>query len=146
MDERGGGQPLAIQLGEQLADRRRFGRPRQPGDLAFVSRDAVEAGPEPDDDDLGAELAEGRGQLIGLPADARVQLLKWPQVEREFPRHFRIATAMMKGPQTIAEIAAGSGSPAEDVADFINANLATGFAEPAPGGGGGLLGRLRGTR
>ena len=31
---------------------------------------------------------------------------------------------------TLAEIAQGSGMPPEDVADFVNANLATGFAEP----------------
>lgn len=95
---------------------------------------------------LGGLLAGGGNLLPGLDPAGRYILNKWPQTEREYPRHFRIATAMMKGPQTIAEIAAGSGSPAEDVADFINANLATGFAEPAPGGGGGLLGRLRGTR
>lgn len=95
---------------------------------------------------LGGLLAGGGSLLPGLDPGGRYLLNKWPQTEREYPRHFRIATAMMKGPQTIAEIAAGSGSPPEDVADFINANLATGFAEPAPGGGGGLLGRLRGTR
>lgn len=95
---------------------------------------------------LGGLLAGGGSLLPGLDPVGRYILNKWPQTEREYPRHFRIATAMMKGPQTIAEIAAGSGSPAEDVADFINANLATGFAEPAAGGGGGLLGRLRGTR
>lgn len=95
---------------------------------------------------LGGLLAGGGSLLPGLDPAGRYILNKWPQTEREYPRHFRIATAMMKGPQTIAEIAAASSSTAEDVADFINANLATGFAEPAPGGGGGLLGRLRGTR
>jgi hypothetical protein len=75
-------------------------------------------------------LVEGKGELLpGFPADAEYHLTKWPQTEREFPRHFRIATAMMKGPATIAEIAEASGVPAADVADFINANLATGFAE-----------------
>ena len=48
------------------------------------------------------------------------------------PKHFRIATAMMKGPATLAEIAEGSGVPVEDVADFVNANLVTGFAEFVP--------------
>ena len=69
-----------------------------------------------------------------------------------FPKHFRIATAMMKGPATLQEIAEASGVPVSDVADFINANLATGFAEPwsepAPeptdAGKPGLFGRLRG--
>jgi hypothetical protein len=59
---------------------------------------------------------------------------------------------MMKGPQTIAEIAAASSVPAADVVDFINANLATGFAEQTgdaaasadTGKSGSLLDRLRG--
>jgi hypothetical protein len=92
---------------------------------------------------LGGLLA-GQGQLLpGLDPAGKFILNKWPQTEREYPKHFRIATAMMKGPQTVAEIAAASGSPEADVADFINANLATGFAEPA--GGAANLG-LRGTR
>ncbi|TXI48458.1 MAG: hypothetical protein E6Q50_10745 [Lysobacter sp.] len=103
---------------------------------------------------FGALLA-GEGRLLpGFAADGKFQLNKWPQTEREYPRHFRIATAMMKGPMTIAEIVTASGVPAGDVVDFINANLTTGFAEPvgappdAPdpnaGGKGSLLGRLRG--
>jgi hypothetical protein len=75
-------------------------------------------------------MVEGKGALLpGFPADAEYHLTKWPQTEREFPRHFRIATAMMKGPATIAQIAEASGVPTTDVADFVNANLATGFAE-----------------
>jgi hypothetical protein len=97
-------------------------------------------------------LLAGEGKLLpGYSPDGRFTLGKWPETEREYPRHFRIATAMMKGPSTIAEIAAASSVPAEDVIDFINANLTTGFAEPAGEGadpgdksGGGLLGRLRG--
>lgn len=103
---------------------------------------------------FGALLA-GEGRLApGYGADGKFQLNKWPQTEREYPRHFRIATAMMKGPMTIAEIVTASGVPAGDVVDFINANLITGFAEPvgappdapdpAAGGKGSLLGRLRG--
>lgn len=92
-------------------------------------------------------LLAGQGQLLqGLDPDGRFVLHKWPQTEREFPKHFRIATAMMKGPQTVAEIAAASGSPAADVADFINANIATGFAEPVGGAPVGLFDRLRGGR
>lgn len=98
-------------------------------------------------------LVAGQGTLApGYDPGARYQLLKWPQTEREFPKHFRIATAMMKGPATLAEIAEGSSVPVADVADFVNANLATGFAEPwrepvpEPDAGktGGLFGRLRG--
>src|SRR3546814_6108521 len=42
------------------------------------------------------------------------------------------STAMMKGPATLAEIAGASGMPVADVADFVNASLATGFADIAP--------------
>ena len=92
-------------------------------------------------------LLAGEGKLLpGFDPEGRFVLSKWPQTEREYPRHFRIATAMMKGPSTIAEIAAASSVPAVDVIDFINANLATGFAEPSGDGGksGGLMDRLRG--
>lgn len=88
----------------------------------------------------------------GYDHDARYRLLKWPQTEREYPRHFRIATAMMKGPATLDEIAQASGVPLTDVTDFVNASLATRFAEPyeepepeaEPPKPGGLFGRLRG--
>ncbi len=101
---------------------------------------------------LGGLLA-GEGRFLpGYNPEGRFVLSKWPETEREYPRHFRIATAMMKGPSTVAEIAASSNVPAADVVDFINANLATGFAEqvgdgttPAESGkSGGLLDRLRG--
>lgn len=78
-----------------------------------------------------AALQAGGGALMpGFDADGRYRMLKWPQTEREFPKHFRIATAMMKGPATLPEIAEASGVPLADVTDFVNANLATGFAEP----------------
>ena len=101
-------------------------------------------------------LLSGRGALLrGLDPDGKFRLLKWPQTEREYPKHFRIATAMMKGPATVAEVAEASGVPKEDVADFVNANLATGYAEsssdappqpeaPANKPAGGLFGRMRG--
>ena len=92
-------------------------------------------------------LLAGKGKLLpGFDPDDRFVLSKWPQTEREYPRHFRIATTMMKGLSTIAQITAASSVPAADVIDFINANLATGFAEPSGDGGksGGLLDRLRG--
>lgn len=101
---------------------------------------------------FGALLAD-RGRLAaGYDPGARYQLLKWPQTEREFPKHFRIATAMMKGPATLPEIADASGVTPEEATDFVNANLATGFAEPFrepepeadPPKSGGLFGRLRG--
>lgn len=101
-------------------------------------------------------LVSGHGALLpGLDADGKYRLVKWPQTEREYPKHFRIATAMMKGPATVDEVAAASGVAREEVADFVNANLATGYAEfvppappepepVAPKPAGGLFGRIRG--
>lgn len=100
-----------------------------------------------------AGLVAGQGDLLPEhDAGGRYALTKWPQTEREYPKHFRIATAMMKGAASVTEIAEASGVPAADVADFINANLVTGFAqhvpEPSPepvepSKPSGLLGRLR---
>lgn len=93
------------------------------------------------------------GLLSGAPVEGRYLLKKWPQTEREYPQHFRIATAMMKGPASVAEIAAASHVSDAEVAAFVNANLATGHAEkaedpaplePAPSRQSGLFGRLRG--
>lgn len=97
-------------------------------------------------------LLAGHGRLApGYDPQRRYRMTKWPQTEREYPKHFRIATVMMKAPSTVAEIAEASGVTEAEVADFINANLATGFAEaegdptPAePAKSGGLFGRLRG--
>ena len=100
----------------------------------------------------GGRLA-GQGRLLeGYDPAGKYKLGKWPQTEREFPKHFRIATAMMKGPATLDEITTASGVPLEDVIDVVNANLATGFAEPVSDAPpeptdaqkGGLFGRLRG--
>ena len=76
-----------------------------------------------------AGLVGGHGQL--LPAynpNSLFKLSKWPQTEREFPKHFRIATVMMKGPAKLTEIAEQSGSSLGDVTDFVNANLISGHA------------------
>ena len=98
-------------------------------------------------------LVMGHGALLpGHDAAGRYRLAKWPQTEREFPKHFRVATQMMKGPATLDEIVAGSGVSREEVIDFVNANLATGYAEPvreqppepAEASKSGLFGRLRG--
>jgi hypothetical protein len=101
-----------------------------------------------------AGLMAGKGELLSeFDPAGRFKLGKWPQTEREFPKHFRIATAMMKGPATLDEIAAASGVPLADVADFVNASLVTGYAEIVPDAPSepaetakpaGLLGRLRG--
>ena len=99
-------------------------------------------------------LLAGKGALLpGFDPAGRYKLGKWPQTEREFPKHFRIATAMMRGPATLDEVAAASGVPLSEVTDFVNASLVTGYAEfvpelppkpvepPKPAG---LFGRLRG--
>lgn len=128
----------------------------EPLEPAAWAREAAAAGPAQPLSRLrwfGGLLAGGGALLPGLDPEDRFLLNKWPETEREYPRHFRIATQMMKGPATLAEIAAASDMPPAAVADFINANLATGFAEPVgdepppvepPRARGGLLGRLRG--
>jgi hypothetical protein len=97
-------------------------------------------------------LAGSNGQLLaGYDLNGRFRVARWPQIEREFPRHFRIATVMMKGPATLAEITEQSGAALSDVVDFVNAYLVTGFveAEGAPAAPadtasqGGLLARVR---
>jgi hypothetical protein len=80
----------------------------------------------------GGLLAGGGSMLPGFDAAGRYKLSKWPQTEREYPKHFRIATAMMKGPATLDEVAAASGVPLAEVVDFVNASLATGYAEHVP--------------
>jgi len=86
----------------------------------------------------------------GLDPKAPYKLAKWPQSEREFPKHFRIATVMLKQAHTLEEIAAESGAGVADVANFINAYDALGYVErlDAPANdarGGGLFGRAKKT-
>lgn len=77
-----------------------------------------------------AHLFRGDGQLApALDIGGRFKLARWPQSEREFPKHFRIATVMLKEAAPLADIAAQSGASAADVADFINAYSALGFIE-----------------
>lgn len=66
-----------------------------------------------------------------LSRTGRYKLSRWPETEREFPRHFRIATAMLKLPVTSDEIAAASDAPYEEVVDYINASHAGGRLEAA---------------
>lgn len=78
-----------------------------------------------------------------LQSGQRVQLARWPETEREFPKHFRIAKAMLSAPATVQEIATASGMPLDEVTDYVNACHAAGrlkaeeaveaaVAEPAP--------------
>lgn len=77
-----------------------------------------------------AHLVQGEGRLDpDLDVNARYKLARWPQSEREFPKHFRIATMMLKQAATIDEIAAQAGATIGDVADFINAYHAIGYIE-----------------
>jgi len=70
------------------------------------------------------------GQLAaGLDVNARYKLARWPQIEREFPKHFRIATVMLKQFASLTEIAEQSGATLADVIDFTNAYNATGHVE-----------------
>ena len=75
-----------------------------------------------------AALSSTPGELsASLDPQARYRLARWPQIEREFPRHFRIATAMMKDAGTLGDIASAANAPVGDVADFINAYSVAGY-------------------
>lgn len=98
-------------------------------------------------------LVRGDGQLEPtLDPNARYKLTRWPQSEREFPKHFRIATMMLKSAAPLEEIAELSGASVADVANFINAYHALGFIEPETSERGqddgrrsGLFGRMKKT-
>jgi hypothetical protein len=80
-------------------------------------------------------LTVGKGNLLpGYAANRKFVLTKWPQIEREFPKHFRLATVMMKGPALVREIAEQAGVPESEAVDFVNAGLVTGavVVEGAP--------------
>ncbi len=64
--------------------------------------------------------------LPGYSPARKFTLTKWPQIEREFPKHFRLATVMMKGPALIRDLAELSGVAPAEVVAFINAGLLTG--------------------
>jgi len=77
-----------------------------------------------------AHALGSNGQLApGLPGAGRYKLSKWPQIEREFPKHFRIATVMMKQAAGLSEVAEQSGATLADVIDFTNAYYAAGYIE-----------------
>ena len=77
-----------------------------------------------------AHALGSNGQLAaGLPGNGRYKLSRWPQIEREFPKHFRIATVMMKQSATLGEVAEQSGASLGDVIDFTNAYYAAGYID-----------------
>ena len=77
-----------------------------------------------------AHLVRGGGRLDpALDPNGLYRLTRWAQTERDFPKHFRIATVMLKQAATVEDIANQSGAPVGEVADFINACHATGSVE-----------------
>lgn len=77
-----------------------------------------------------AHLTRGGGRLDArFDPESCFKLASWPQSEREFPKHFRIATAMLKQAGTLEDIAARSSASVGDVADFVNAYHAIGHVE-----------------
>ncbi len=70
----------------------------------------------------------------GAQDGSRLRLIRWPEIEREFPRHFRIAAAMMRQPASAGEIAAQVGATADEVNDFARAAQARGMLEVLPPG------------
>lgn len=78
---------------------------------------------------LSHALGSGGRLAPTLDINAKFKLLRWPQIEREFPKHFRIATVMMKQPATLTDVAEQSGAALDDVIDFTNAYHAVGYIE-----------------
>lgn len=62
----------------------------------------------------------------------RYKLTRWPETEREYPKHFRLAKEMVKDYATVDEIVAASGMSYEEVIDYMNASFADGRLEAAP--------------
>jgi hypothetical protein len=74
-----------------------------------------------------AHLLGHAGELCpGARRNEAFHLSKWPTSEREFPKHFRIATVMIKAPIKLGDVATQTGAHLHDVIDFVNANIATG--------------------
>jgi hypothetical protein len=67
-----------------------------------------------------------------LSRSERYKLTRWPETEREYPKHFRLAKEMVKDYATVDEIVAASGMAHEDVVDYMNASFADGRLEAAP--------------
>lgn len=66
-----------------------------------------------------------------LHRTGRYKLSCWPETEREFPKHFRIAKEMLEDPVTTDDLVAASGMPYEEVVDYINASYAGGRLDAA---------------
>jgi len=64
-----------------------------------------------------------------LSRSERYKLTRWPETEREYPKHFRLAKEMVKDYATVDEIVATLGMPYEEVVDYVNASFADGRLE-----------------
>lgn len=60
-----------------------------------------------------------------LDRHARFQLGSWQAIEREFPRHFRIAKQFFGHAVTIDAAATAAGATLEEVIDYVNAGIAS---------------------
>lgn len=67
-----------------------------------------------------------------LSRSQRYKLSRWPETEREYPKHFRIAKEMVKEAATVDAIVAASGVTYEEVVDYVNASFAAGRLAAAP--------------
>lgn len=75
-------------------------------------------------------LNRSQGELLPqLDRLARFKLARYPQSEREFAKHFRIGTFMLKDFASLEDIAEASGAALPDVIDYVNAYTAVGFVE-----------------
>lgn len=61
-----------------------------------------------------------------LDRNARFQLAHWVTIEREFPRHFRIAKQFFGCAVTIVEAAAAASVTTAEVVDYVNAGIRSG--------------------
>ncbi|HKU79071.1 MAG TPA: hypothetical protein VJQ42_04450 [Rhodanobacteraceae bacterium] len=67
-----------------------------------------------------------------LNRSERYKLTRWPETEREYPKHFRLAKEMVKDYATVDEIVAASGMTYEEVVDYMNGSFADGRLQAAP--------------
>ena len=66
-----------------------------------------------------------------LNRSERYKLTRWPETEREYPKHFRLAKEMVKDYATVDEIVAASGMTYEEVVDYMNGSFADGRLQAA---------------
>lgn len=72
-----------------------------------------------------AGLVASPGVLApALDPHARYQLIRWATIEREFPRHFRIAKQFLGHALTIDAAAAAADVSRAEVVDYVNAGIA----------------------